>query len=263
MTVPDEYLRQAEAIVGFEFRNKDILAQALTHASIADDRLESNERLEFLGDAALGMIVCEHLFHQFPDLLEGDLTKIKSTAVSRRMCATIASELGLHKLIALGKGMKTRQALPSSLAAAVLESIVGAIWLERGIDGAREFLIPLLERHIDQAHRSGHQQNFKSVLQQHAQNVLDLQPTYAILDEKGPDHAKCFEVAVEMGSERYPSRWASSKKQAEQAAALATLETLGVIERDADGNAVVVEPDPDETDADPDPSLNGSAKAPA
>lgn len=244
--VSDDFVRQAESIIGYEFRNRELLSQALTHASIADDRLQSNERLEFLGDAALGMIVCEHLFHRFPDLLEGDLTKIKSTAVSRRMCASIASELGLHKLIALGKGMKTRQALPSSLAAAVLESIVGAIYLERGLEGARAFLMPLLEPHIDHAHKSGHQQNFKSVLQQHAQNVLELQPAYVMLDEKGPDHAKSFEICVELGGEKYPSRWASSKKQAEQAAALAALEQLGVIQRDEKGNAIVVQGEDDE-----------------
>ncbi|MEM9082833.1 MAG: ribonuclease III [Planctomycetota bacterium] len=238
--VPNEYLDRAEEIIGHQFADRSLLIQALTHASIADSRLESNERLEFLGDAALGMVVCEDLYHRFPDLLEGDLTKIKSTVVSRRMCAAIASNLGLDKLIALGKGMKTRNNLPSSLAAAVLESIVGAIYCEKGLDGARDFLLPLLEEHIEQAHESGHQQNFKSVLQQHAQNELELQPMYVMLDEKGPDHQKAFEICVELGGERFESRWANSKKQAEQDAALAALEAMGVIQHDPNGNAVVV-----------------------
>ena len=241
VVVSEAVLDQAESIIGVRFEDRAVLAKALTHASIASERLSSNERLEFLGDSVLGIVVCEHLFHRFPTLLEGELTKIKSTAVSRRMCATIASDLGLHRLIALGKGMKTRSTLPSSLAAAVLESIIGAIYVERGLDGARDFLIPHLEKHIESAHRSGHQQNFKSVLQQHAQCVLERQPMYVLLDEKGPDHAKCFEVCVELDGQRYPSRWANSKKQAEQQAALATLESLGVIVRDEQGSAIVAE----------------------
>lgn len=107
---PSDVSRAQEAI-GYRFRDPSLLSRALTHASIADSRLASNERLEFLGDAILGTIVCDYLFQRFPDLLEGDLTKIKSTVVSRRTCSALAIELGLEELLALGKGMKTRTAL--------------------------------------------------------------------------------------------------------------------------------------------------------
>lgn len=233
-------LEQAQDILGYRFVRIEHLETSLTHASIADSRVASNERLEFLGDAVLGMIVCDYLYRNYPDLLEGDLTKIKSAIVSRRMCARIATELGLDRLLLLGKGMMTRQALPASLSAAVLESVIGAMYLDAGIDVVRDFLIPLLEPHIDHAANSGHHQNFKSVLQQYAQQRYGISPIYLLLDEKGPDHAKCFEVCVEVGSQRFPSCWAASKKQAEQLAALKALEQLGLITRDESGLTVYV-----------------------
>lgn len=240
MRIDAPTLEQAQLVIGYRFNDLSILDTALTHASIADSRVVSNERLEFLGDAVLGIIVCQYLYENFPDLLEGDLTKIKSAAVSRRMCARIASELGLDRLLLLGKGMKTRSALPSSLSAAVLESVIGAIYLDAGLGAVSGFLLPLLAPHIDQAASSGHQQNFKSVLQQFAQRRFDAAPVYLLLDEKGPDHAKCFEVTVEVGGRRFESCWAASKKQAEQQAALRALETLGLITCDDHGHTVYV-----------------------
>lgn len=241
MSVDETVIAECQRIVGHEFRDPSLLVTALTHASIAPSRVASNERLEFLGDAVLGMVVCDYLFHTFPASLEGDLTKIKSAAVSRRMCARIANDLGLDRLLVLGKGMKTRSSIPSSLSAAVLESVIGALYLDAGMERAREFLLPLLASHIEAAAQSGHQQNFKSVLQQYGQQVLSSQPQYVLLDENGPDHAKAFHVAVEMGGTRYPGCWANSKKQAEQLAALAALTVLGVVHEDGNGDVVVRE----------------------
>ncbi|MCB9843117.1 MAG: ribonuclease III [Phycisphaeraceae bacterium] len=234
---PSDVSRAQEAI-GYRFRDPSLLSRALTHASIADSRLASNERLEFLGDAILGTIVCDYLFQRFPDLLEGDLTKIKSTVVSRRTCSALAIELGLEELLALGKGMKTRTALPASLSAAVIEAVVGAIYLDGGMDAARSFLMPLLEPVIERAAESGHQQNFKSVLQQHAQRELMAQPSYVMLDDKGPDHAKAFHICVEIDGRRFPGCWATSKKQAEQQAALAALNELGLMKTLDDGHVI-------------------------
>jgi len=234
--IEQETLERVQEILGHTFRDTDLIDVALTHASIADSRVISNERLEFLGDAVLGMLVCEHLYNRYPDLLEGDLTKIKSVAVSRQMCAKLATHLELDDLLLLGKGMKSRSALPSSLAAAVLESVIGAVFLDGGIDKARDFLMPLLAPHIEQAAESGHQQNFKSVLQQHAQREFGESPIYVLSDEKGPDHAKAFAVSVELCGERYEACWAPSKKQAEQHAALIALETLDLIQRDELGH---------------------------
>ncbi len=118
-SMDEQNIRRAEELLGHEFSDRQILVRALTHASLADSRLQSNERLEFLGDAVLGMVICEYLFDQYPDSLEGDLTKIKSSVVSRRTCASIALDLGLDELLRLGMRMSDRRVLPRSVLAAV------------------------------------------------------------------------------------------------------------------------------------------------
>jgi ribonuclease-3 len=228
-------IEQAQRLVGHDFADTDLLLLALTHSSVSDSRLASNERLEFLGDAVLGLLVCDRIFVNFPDLLEGEMTKIKSTIVSRRTCADIARDLGLHELIRVGKGMQSDAELPASLAAAVLESIIGAVYIDAGIDAVRGFLVPLVDPLIQDAAACGHQRNFKSVLQQHAQQELGAIPQYRTLDEKGPDHAKAFKITVEIAGRRFEPSWGQSKKQAEQQAALNALRELGVIESDDDG----------------------------
>ncbi|RMH27103.1 MAG: ribonuclease III [Planctomycetota bacterium] len=226
---------EVERILGYRFGDPSLLDLAFRHASISDSRLDSNERMEFLGDAILGMIVCERIFQRYPHSLEGEMTKIKSLAVSRKTCAKLARTLGLEKHIQVGKGMLTHDRLPSSLAAAVLESSVAALYLDGGMEAARGFLEPLIDPLIDEAVNSGHQHNFKSVLQQHAQQEMGCAPQYRILDEKGPDHAKAFRIAVELDGKMYEASWGQSKKQAEQQAALNALTALGLIEEDGDG----------------------------
>ena len=114
-----EALDRAREVLGYQFRDASLLVSALTHASVANTRLESNERLEFLGDAVLGLVVCEELYRRYEHYLEGELTKIKSVVVSRKVCADIAQEIGLDDLLLLGKGMRQRNGLPTSLQAAV------------------------------------------------------------------------------------------------------------------------------------------------
>ncbi|MHC5024039.1 MAG: ribonuclease III [Planctomycetota bacterium] len=228
-------LRIAEQMLGHQFSDPSLLEQALTHASLVDARLHSNERLEFLGDAVLGLVVCQYLFTEFDDLLEGEMTKIKSTVVSRQLCAEVAEGLGCAELIRLGKGMGDSRRLPGSVLAAVFEALIGALYVDAGLEVARRFILKKLEERIARAAQSGHQSNFKSVLQQTAQRMLDRLPQYIVLDEKGPDHAKCFEVCVEIGATRYRGCWGASKKQAEQAAALEALIELGVASRTESG----------------------------
>lgn len=230
-----EIRERAQQILAYQFNDIELLDLALRHASISESRLDSNERLEFLGDAILGMIVCERVFKRFPGYLEGEMTKIKSLAVSRKVCAHIAIGLGLDELIVVGKGMMTQNALPESLAAAVVESVIAALYLDGGMPAVRGFIEPLLDPLLDDAVRSGHQHNFKSVLQQHAQRELGTSPVYRILDEKGPDHAKAFCIAVELSGNQYDSCWGNSKKSAEQNAALNALRGLGLTEDNADG----------------------------
>lgn len=224
----DDTRVRAEQALGHTFKSPELLEESLTHASIADNRVNSNERMEFLGDSVLDVIVCEELYRRFPQHLEGELTKIKSAVVSRRTCSEVAMELGLHDFLIIGKGISSREALPPSLAANVYEAIVAAIYLDGGFEAAKIFVLRTMCPKIDALAASAHQQNYKAVLQQHAQKVLNAAPIYELLDEKGPDHAKCFEVCVTIDGRRFTSAWGPNKKSAEQKAALLALEELGL-----------------------------------
>lgn len=242
----------AEAAIGYTFADAKLLEEALTHSSMSGETSEAevasngktsksnNERMEFLGDAVLGLCVCTALYRKYPHLREGDMTKIKSHAVSRETCAAIARKLGLEKHLILGKGMLMSRTLPTSLGAAALESVIGAIYLDGGYDVAAKFIEPLFGPVIDKAARSGHQQNFKSVLQQYAQQELGGTPQYRILDEQGPDHAKAFKICVEVGGRKFEACWGATKKKAEQDAALIALKELGLVEIGEDGDLRVV-----------------------
>ncbi len=237
---------RAEAILGYKFKNPNLLKESLTHASIADNRLDSNERMEFLGDAVLDLIICELLYLKFPQYQEGDLTKIKSAVVSRRTCAEVSNETGLTELLIIGKGISSRNSMPSSLAAAVYESIVAAIYLDGGFEVVKQYVIRTMGPKVDIIASDTHQQNYKAVLQQHAQKVMGATPIYELLDEKGPDHSKCFEVCVSIDGRRFTSAWGPNKKMAEQKAALLALEDLGVfdpreVDEAIDGISIEVE----------------------
>lgn len=223
-------LQRAQDVLGVIFKNPLLCKEALTHASIADNRLNSNERMEFLGDAVLDLVVCEAIYIKFPNLLEGDLTKIKSAVVSRRTCAEVAKETGLADLLIIGKGISNRDQMPSSLAAAVYESIVAAIFMDQGFDVVKEYILRTMTSKIDSISANINHQNYKAVLQQHAQKMLGGAPIYELLDEKGPDHCKCFEVCVTVSGRRFPGAWGPNKKMAEQKAALLALEEMGVMD---------------------------------
>ncbi len=226
----EQTLQNIEQIVGYKFSDRNLLVKALSHSSAVDSRFLSNERLEFLGDAVLGVVVCQLLFEQFPDYLEGNLTKIKSMLVSRRTCARIAKQLGIQKFLTVGKGMETSRALLGSLAAGTLEAIIAAVYIDGGYDAARNFIVKLFEPLILQADAEHPHGNFKSVLQQYVQQRFNIVPVYELLDEKGPDHDKCFESVVVISGRYFSSAWGTTKKEAEQKAAYNALIELGVIE---------------------------------
>lgn len=215
-----------EQKIEYQFRNKDLLHSALTHASGADTRADSNERLEFLGDAILGIVVCEKLFHNFPDYQEGDLTKIKSVVVSRSTCTRISKRIGIEEHLILGKGLSKNNSVPDSLLADVFEALIAAIYLDSGMEMAKEFILRYVEEEIENAVASGTTENFKSILQQHAQKVFGAPPNYLLLSESGPDHNKEFEVAAFVNGEQYESAWGRNKKEAEQKAAFNALVSL-------------------------------------
>lgn len=205
--------------IGYRFADEQLLEAALTHASGVQHRLASNERLEFLGDAILGKVVCERLFHQYPDYSEGELTKIKSVVVSRDTCARMSDNIGLSEYMILGKGMASDPEVPRSVLAAAFESLIAAIYLDGGIDRAEQFILTYVEPEIEAAVSCEFGGNYKSMLQQFAQREHGVTPNYRLLDEKGPDHSKCFKVAAQVGETRYPPAWGRSKKESEQRAA--------------------------------------------
>src|SRR5215471_8748515 len=218
-----EVLEECQEAIGYRFRQPDLLRAALTHASGANTRLASNERLEFLGDAILGLVVCEDLYQRFPDFQEGDLTKIKSVVVSRRTCARISRLLHLGDYLFLGKGMNVHTDVPASLQADVFESVVGAIFLDGGLEPAKIFILKCLAPEIEHVAEGAHGGNHKSLLQQVAQREFNATPQYHLLDEKGPDHSKCFKIAAVIGRHTYAGAWGRNKKEAEQRAAMNAL----------------------------------------
>jgi len=226
----EEALQQIEQIIGYKFSNRNLLHKAFTHSSAVDNRLLSNERLEFLGDTVLAVVVCQTLFERFPVYLEGDLTKIKSMLVSRRTCARLARQLELQKFLKVGKGMTGSRALPSSLAAGLLEAIIAAIYIDGSFAVVRDFILKIFGSLINQADAEQAQGNFKSLLQQYAQQQFNVTPVYELMDEKGPDHSKCFEAEVVVAKRHFPSAWGTNKREAEQKAALNALIELGILE---------------------------------
>jgi ribonuclease-3 len=220
-----DILEECQNAIGYRFRQPELLRASLTHASGANTRLASNERMEFLGDAVLGLVTCEQLYLRFPDYQEGDLTKIKSVVVSRRTCARFSRALNLGEFIFLGKGMNhlSSASVPSSMLADVYESLVAAIYLDGGLEAAREFILRHLGPEIEEVAEGAHGGNFKSLLQQVAQREFNATPQYVMLDEKGPDHSKCFKIAAVIGRHTYAGAWGRNKKEAEQRAAMNAL----------------------------------------
>jgi ribonuclease-3 len=219
-------LQECQQRLAYQFQSPGLLISALTHSSGASHKLASNERLEFLGDAILGAIVCDLLFRRFPHLLEGDLTKIKSEVVSRRSCAAFTRQLALQEFLIVGKGMGSPEKVPRSLLADLFESLVAAIYLDGGMEAAREFVERAIEPMLDQAAEEGSPDNYKSILQQRTQRDRGTTPVYELLGERGPDHAKSFQICAVIGMEAFSPAWGRNKKEAEQRAACNALAEL-------------------------------------
>lgn len=215
MSSIDEILSLCESRINYTFQDRSLLRRCLTHSSSAETRLDSNERLEFLGDAVLGLIICEHLFQIFPDQREGQLTQMKSWLVSRATCARVARMLDLASLILVGRGL---QSLPDSILSAVVESLIAGVYVDGGLHAARAFVLFAFRDELTLC-RPLDTENFKSQLQELTQRELGKTPEYILLDELGPDHAREFEIAARIGDRTFESGRGRSKKEAEQQAA--------------------------------------------
>lgn len=214
--------------IEYEFRDPSLLVAAFTHASGAQHRLASNERLEFLGDSILGFVVCELLYHLFPDSLEGDLTRIKSVVVSRETCGRITERLQLIDFLIVGKGLALNRPVPASVLSDLFESLVAALYLDGGLEPVRKLVSRMLEPEIVKVASGEQGLNHKSLLQQLSQRDFGVTPTYEVVEEAGPDHSKSFHVSAQIGPRRYPPAWGRNKKEAEQRAASNALVELQV-----------------------------------
>ncbi|MBN1441093.1 MAG: ribonuclease III [Planctomycetes bacterium] len=219
-------IRLCEERIGYRFKDPSYLHQALTHSSIKTPDHPSNERLEFLGDSVLGLIMTEFLYNFFRSQDEGALTQIKSVVVSTSVLASESQRLRLAELYNVGKGVSRKQRLPPSLLANVFEAVVAAIYKDGGLEQARRFVLRNIYHHVLAVANDRHMKNYKSLLQQYAQKELNLTPTYRVTSEKGPDHQKYFEVVAVIGKKRYAVGSGRSKKDAEQTAARRTLQQL-------------------------------------
>jgi len=216
-------LRECEAGIGYSFREPQLLAQALTHSSIKTEDNPSNERLEFLGDSVLGLVMTEFLYNYFQDHDEGELTQIKSFVVSTQVLAQESERLKLTAFYNVGKGVTRKRTMPVSLQANVFEAVVAAIYKDGGLESARRFILRNLFHHVLSVAENQHPKNWKSLLQQYAQKELNLTPTYKVIEEKGPDHVKSFIVIAMLGKVPGKTGLGRSKKEAEQIAARETL----------------------------------------
>lgn len=244
-------LDRAQEVLGYKFKNLEVLRIALTHSSSKSDSHPSNERMEFLGDAVLGLIISEMLFKKFPDFPEGELTRVKSVAVSRAMLAERILELGVAELMYLGKGVRRENtsSLPTSILANLYEGLLCALYDEGGLEAAEAFIERDLGPVIEKITSHQFQQNYKSALQHLVQARQERAPNYKVVDEVGPDHQKEFHVIVHVDGVTYGPGKGRNKKEAEQRAAKAALNVLLREYDDEDEDDKILEiPVPDDDD---------------
>ncbi|MGE0491751.1 MAG: ribonuclease III [Vulcanimicrobiota bacterium] len=217
-----------EQRLGYSFTDPARLILALTHESFVNEAepvVESNERLEFLGDSVLGLVVASYLFRTYPDLSEGDLARMKSHLVSTQHLAEKAAELELGEHLRLGRGeMLTHGRKRRSLLADALEAVIGAVYLDGGFEPARLLVIRLLRNDMDNS--LGLRKDYKSALQEWTQSHFKELPEYLVLSEEGPPHERVFEVEVRFHDMRLGGGVGGSKRDASQVAAREALERI-------------------------------------
>ena len=222
-------MKTLETKLGYQFQNPKLLDHALTHSSYANEHhlgsISSNERLEFLGDSVLGMIVADHLYRTFPDLPEGDLTRIRANLVCEGSLVLLAKEWDLGRYLKLGKGENAcgGRSRPSILADAV-EAVLAAVFLDGGLAHDRDIIQRFLLDRMEQVNRAS--RDHKTYLQELVQRKSGQVLSYELIGESGPDHNKTFQMQVLLNGQPIGQGTGHSKKEAEQAAANAAIERL-------------------------------------
>ena len=225
-------LSQLQKILGWKFKNQEILRQAMVHRSYLNEHPEflggHNERLEFLGDAVLEIVVTEYLFLNYPDTPEGDLTNWRASLVNAKMLYVIAAELGLEEYLYLSRGEakdKNKKSRHYILANAV-EALIGSIYLDQGLERAKSFILDKIVVKLPEILQTQSYLDPKSRFQEQAQDKRGITPNYEILGEEGPDHAKIFTVDLYLGEELIANSTGSSKQEAQVDAAAKGLKIL-------------------------------------
>ncbi len=220
-----------EKIIGLKFKNRELLKRALTHRSFLNenkqDDLKNNERLEFLGDAVLELVISEYLFNEYPDRAEGDLTSFRASVVKTENLAKISRELDLGQYLLMSKGEEmTGGREKEYLLANTFEAIVGALYLDQGYNPVKEFLTKHLTPQISTIVKYRLDIDAKTKLQEQTQSLFKTTPNYKIINEKGPDHDKIFTVAVRISGKVYGEGTGVTKQKAEDAAATEALKKI-------------------------------------
>lgn len=229
MTLDQKTLLQIVGKLDLDIKDFSLLRHSLTHRSYLGESSEaiSNERLEFLGDSVLGVVIAEYLYTHFPERSEGELAKAKAVAVSEPVLAESAKALGLQNMIMMSSGEEAsggRKRL--SIMADAFEAVVAVIYLDLGLESAREFILRALNSILVDIEHRQHIRDYKTLLQEYTQGIYKKAPLYVVVDEKGADHDKTFTVEVRLDKKRLGSGAGKSKKQAEQAAALQALDRI-------------------------------------
>lgn len=218
----DKNVEMVERETGYTFRDKSLLKKALTHSS--KDRNENYEKLEFLGDSVLQIIISKHLYENHSELSEGEMTVTRAYTVCGDTLGTAAESMGLYKHIIIGSsGMKRRINRNKSVLADVFEAVTAAIYLDGGFEAAESFVIGRLSDYLDEYIESGDNRDYKTKLQHITQEINQTEPEYIIKSEKGPAHDRTFTVEVSIDGKTYGKGKGKSKKKAQQDAAMNAL----------------------------------------
>jgi len=218
-----------ELIIGSSFKDRNVLREACTHRSYLNENKSCdwnhNERLEFLGDAVLELVVTDYLFKKYPERNEGDLTSFRAALVNAKTLSEASAEIGLNDFLLLSKGeaKDTGKARQYILANAI-EAVIGAVYMDRGYDAAREFIAKTLFSKLDEIIEKKLWKDAKSLFQEVAQEKTSLTPLYKVMKEEGPDHDKEFTVGVFLADDLVAKGVGKSKQEAEQDAAQKALE---------------------------------------
>ncbi len=224
--------KELEWRIGYSFQNQDVLTAALTHSSYANEqkphRVVYNERLEFLGDSVLSVVVSQYIFTHYTSLPEGDLSKVRATVVCERSLAGFARKLGLGGFLRMGRGEEQNHGRDrDSILADAFEALIAALYLDGGLETAAAFLMPYVEPAVALAIEGRCFRDYKTVLQEIVQKNKEEQLSYQLVASHGPDHDKVFEVEVYLNSNPVARGSGRSKKEAEQQAARAALRLMG------------------------------------